>query len=287
MGINAKQVRGDSRTEELQAKSDKEIQPVPAEITDFAEQNLISIFNVSPYAHKIEHPSVGVLLIPACKPGQRHSEAVTVKGMQPYGVPVDMMSVEIRHDSGRIFALDILGLGAFQNKANSLIRQGVVIATGDTLDLTDLVPYKMAPKVTLNVPRWVRTGKCPDEPTEKELKAAEQRFADWDFEKIQEADRYWDAGPSNKEEGSNNIRAEHREALRRRGQTRPWDQPLQTMGDCPGCGDKVKPGIRKHQACGWRFDHGCFENEIGMVPAAVTNAIEAAKGAAKGQQSTR
>jgi hypothetical protein len=283
MGVNARQVRGDSRTEELQAKNDKEIQPVPEELTDWSEANPVYIFNVSPYSHKIEHPSIGVLVIPACEKGKRVSDSVTVPGMQAYGVPTDMQSVEIRHDSGKLFALDLLGLGAFRDQKNSLVNQGVFIATGDSLDLNDRVPYKMAPKVTINVPRWVKKGKCPDTPTEKELVAAEKLFATYDFAKIAEADRFWDAGPANKEEGSNNIRAEHREALRRRGQMRPWDQELKTLVDCEGCGEKVQPGIKKHNKCGWRFDHGCFENDIAKVPAAVTEAIEASKAAQRQQ----
>jgi hypothetical protein len=254
MGINARQVRGDSRTEELAAKNDKEIQPVPEEIQQFADENLIYIFNVSPYAHKIEHPSIGVLIIPACAPGAKYSEPAIVKGIQPYGVPTDMQTVDVRHDSGRLFALDVLGLGPFRDQKNSLLNQGVFIATDDTLDLNDRVPYKMAPKVTLNVPRWVKTGKCPDEPTPNELREANKRFEAWDLAKIAEADRFHDAGPANKEEGSNNIRAEHREALRRRKQTRTWDQPSETMVDCPGCGERVRPGIILHRACGYIFD---------------------------------
>lgn len=281
MGLNARQVRGDHRTDELQAKNDKEIQPVPEELLQYSEANPIYIFNVSPYSHKIEHPSIGCLIIPACKPGEKYSEAAIVPGLQPYGVPTDMVTVDIRHDSGRLFALDILGLGPFKDRRNALIRQGIFIATGDTLDMDDLVPYKMAPKVTLNVPRWVKSGKCPDTPTVKELEEANAQFAAWDFEKIQEADRFWDAGPANKEEGSNNIRTEHREALRRRGQTRPWDQPLQTLIDCPGCGTKIQPGIRKHVLCGWRFDHNCFESEINQVPAVVASAVEQARSAEK------
>lgn len=252
MGINARQVRGDSRTEELQAKNDKEIQPVPPEITDYAEANPIYVFNVSPYSHKVEHPSIGALTIFGCPEGALHSEPAIIKGMQPYGVPTDMTTVEIRHDSGRLFALDLLGIGAFRDHRNSLLKQGVFIATGDTLDLDDLIAYKMAPKVTLNVPRWVRTGKCPDEPTPKELRDANKAFELYDVELIREADKFHDDGPGDK--GQNNISARHREALRRRKQTRPWDQPIESLVSCPGCGDHVRPGIIMHRACGYVFD---------------------------------
>jgi hypothetical protein len=253
MGINARQVRGDSRTEELAAKNDKEIQPVPEEIERYSDENLIYIFNVSPYAHKIEHPSVGVLVIPACKPGEKYSAPAIVKGMQAYGVPTDMQTVDIRHDSGRLFALDILGLGPFRDQRNSLLNQGVFIATGDTLDMNDREPYKMAPKVILNVPRWVKRGKCPEEPTQRELKEANEKFAARDFALIAEADRFQDAGPANKEEGSNNIRGEHREALRRRGQRRVWDTVEETLKPCIGCGVLISPAVIVH-TCGAVFN---------------------------------
>jgi len=252
MGQNAKQVRGDTRTEELQAKNDKEIQPVPQELTDFAESNLIYIFNVAPYAHSIEHPSIGRLYIPACKDGEEYSQPAILKGLQPYGVPVDMQVVEIRHDSGRLFALDLIGVGPYKDKSNSLMRRGVFIATGDTLNIDDQVPYRMAPKVVINVPRWAVSGKCPDTPTPKELQSARKAFEDWDIGLIREADQFWDAGPGAK--GQDNITAQHREALRRRKQTRPWDQPIESLIDCPGCGDRVRPNIIMHRACGYVFD---------------------------------
>jgi hypothetical protein len=253
MGVNARQVRGDQRTEELAAKNDKEIMPEPEENQEFADAHLIHIFNVSPYQHKIEHPSVGVLIVPACKPGHRFSEPAIIKGTMPYGVPTDMTTVEIRRDSGKLFAIDVLGMGPFRDQKNSLMSLGVFIAAGDNLDFTDLVPYQTG-KVRgkpqyINVPRWVKKGDSPEKPTEKEIKAAEDQFAKCDFEKIAEADLYHDAGPANKQEGSNNIRAEHRQALRRRGQVRPWDQPLQTMIDCPGCGVKIAPTAVVH-SCG-------------------------------------
>ena len=165
-GVNARQVRGDSRTEELAAKNDKEIQPEPEEITEYAETHLIHIFNVSPYSHKIDHPSIGSITIPACEKGQRYSKPAIIKGTMPYGVPTEMTVVEIRRDSGRLFALDLLGLGPFRDQRNSLLSQGCFISSGDTLDMEDLVEYRMAPKVKLNVPRWVKSGKSPEKPTE-------------------------------------------------------------------------------------------------------------------------
>jgi hypothetical protein len=253
MGINARQVRGDQRTEELSAKNDKEIQPEPEENEEYARANPIYIRNVSPYAHKVDHPSVGSILIPACKEGEDYSEPAIILGTMPYGVPTDMQTVEIRRDSGKLFALDLLGMGPFRDHRNALISQGVFICSGDTLNFDDLVPYKTGrargKNQVINVPRWVKTGKCPEIPTPRELRAAREAFEKRDFAMIAEADRYFDAGPANKEEGSNNIRAEHREALRRRGQTRPWDQPLQTLIDCPGCSAKISPTAVTH-TCG-------------------------------------
>jgi hypothetical protein len=257
MGVNARQVRGDSRTEELAAKNDKEIQPEPLENEEFAATHLIHIFNVSPYSHKIDHPSIGSLTIPACEPGKKHSEPAIILGTMPYGVPTDMTTVEIRRDSGKLFALDIIGLGPYKNRKVSLLKQGVFIASGDRLNLDDLVPYKTGRAhgrdQIINVPRWVVRGESPSIPTAKELAEANRLFEQTDFEKIAEADRFHDAGPANKEEGSNNIGREHREALRRRNQKRVWDQPNETLKQCEGCGQMVSPAVVVH-TCGAVFN---------------------------------
>lgn len=237
-----RQVRGDQRTAELADKNVVEIVPPPEEIAEWAERNLIYIYNVSPYVYRYEHPLVGILTIKACKPGEPYSEPTVIKGMIPYGVRVEMRQAELRHESGRKFCLDVLQIGNFMDRKKSLLNCGVFIAAEDTFDPD-------------NVQEWVKRGKCGKTPTKGELEKANAALAAWDFRLIAEADGHWDEGAPNKQAGTgtDNIGPKHREALRRRNQTRPWDQPLQTMIDCPGCGTKVPPTIVRH-TCGAVFD---------------------------------
>ncbi len=270
MGVNARQVRGDSRTEELAAKNDKEIQPEPLENEEYAATHLIHLFNVTPYEHKLDHPSIGSLIIPAAGEGERYSKPAIIPGTMPYGVPTEMTTVEIRRDSGKLFALDIIGVGPFKPRAKSLFQRGVFISAADKLDLDDLVGMKTGrahgKEVVLNVPRWVIKGDSPATPSEKEIAAAEKIFADWDAELIREGTKHWDEGPTiatARHMGHENITMMMREASRRRGQNVAWDQPIQNLVECPGCGTRVARNIKKHMLCGWRFDHQCFESEIG------------------------
>jgi hypothetical protein len=260
MGVNARQVRGDSRTEELAAKNDKEIQPEPLENEEYAATHLIHIFNVTPYQHQIEHPSVGTLMIPPCEEGQRYSKPAIILGTMPYGVPTDMTTVEIRRDSGKLFALDIVGVGPFKPRSKSLFQRGVFISSGDKLNLDDLVPYKTGrvrgKDQYINVPRWVVKGDSPETPTQKELAAAEAIFEEWDKDLIKEGNRHWDEGPTiptARHMGHENISLLMREAARRRGQNLPWDKPIQTMTTCPGCGEMVSPLVVVH-SCGAVFN---------------------------------
>ena len=249
MPVTAEQARG-----ELAAMNAVDMPPQPDEIAAWSEANLIYIYNVSPEKFVIEHPLVGKITINACPEGKPYSEPTIIKGMIPYGVRVEMQSGELRHESGRQFAVDALGLGAFKNQANSLVRRGVFIAANDTFDGADMAPMKIGKK-TFSMPRWVnpKHGKCAKVPTKGEIERANKAMAEWDFAKIQEADRYQDNGPANKEEGSGNITAEHRQALRRRGQIRDWDKPQETLQSCPGCQEKIRPGVIVH-TCGAVLD---------------------------------
>jgi len=254
MGVLAQQVRGDERTAELAAKNEKEVQFVPDEIRQWAEENPVHIFNVSPYSHTIQHPAVGFLTIPACKEGKRYSEPAVLKGMIPYGVCTDMKTVEIRQESGKFMACDLLGIGPFKQASNSLFQLGVFIASNDTFDAKDIVSTKVAngrdgKPIFLSLPRWVSRGQNAEKPSEKELAQANELFLQHDFRLIAEADGFWNEGP----DGQKNIVKNHREALNRRGQLREWAKPLQSLIDCPGCGDKVSPSVVVHK-CGAVFN---------------------------------
>lgn len=222
-----------------------DILPQPEEITRIAESNLIYIYNVSPYSYTIQHPLIGRLTIPACPEGKKYSEPAILKGLIPYGVREQMTSAELRHQSGRELAVDLLGIGPFKQPANSMLNWGVFIAADDTFDSAKSADIKTAPNTYLSLPAWVKNGKLGKVPTEKEIRKANELFEKTDFSLIAEADGFANQGP----QALINISSRHREALRRRGQQRPWDAPLQTMIDCPGCQAKIAPGSVVH-TCG-------------------------------------
>lgn len=253
----AREVRG-----ALQGMNETHITPESPEISEYAEQNTIYIFNVGPYKHTIMHPLVGRLVIPACEEGQEYSAPATIRGMVPYAVMTEMGEAgrkgELRHESGRMVALDLLGLGPYRHPDSDLTRWGVFIAANDSFDTKKTIQLSTGPQGALNVPEWVRKGKLASKPTKAELAKANEALEKTDVALIREADAFWNKGPQEQQ----NISVQHREALRRRGQARPWDNPIQTMNDCPGCGEKVKPGVRKHVACGWRFDLNAFDGDV-------------------------
>lgn len=239
--------------EELIAKNEVEIPPVPAELEDWAKEHPIHVFNCSPETFRIHHPIMGVVTIHGCEEGKEYSQATIIPGLIPYGVRVEMTTAELRHESGRQFAVDLVGLGAFKDGKKSLWARGVFIAANDTFEPNEVKSFKIGSvhgkHSSISLPVWVdmKIGETSEEPTRAEVKAARKRAADWDRYLVAEADSYHDQGASKE------IQAEHRHAARRLGQVRPWDQPLIAMQDCPGCGAKVPPGIARH-SCGAILD---------------------------------
>lgn len=234
-----------------------DIPPVPDELLDFAKANPVYIFNVSPETFHVEHPLVGRLTIKACEDGKPYSEPTIIPGLLPYGVRVEMQTADLRHESGRQFAVDIIGVGAFKDRRYSLMRRGIFIAANDTFDPDDMVVFKLG-KGNINLPRWVnlKHGQTAKKPTVGELERAHKLAENWDFEKIAEADVYQDQGPSNPltGTGNNNISVEHRQAARRRKQSRVWlNETNVSYITCPGCQENIKPGMVKH-SCGAVLD---------------------------------
>jgi hypothetical protein len=248
--------RGDSRTEELVARNEKELQFIPEESIEFAQRNLIHVFNVSPYEKIIEHPSFGRLLIPACEKGKEYSEPLIVEGLVFTGVCVEMKTVEMRHESGRVCVIDLLGLGPFKNKANCLLNWGIFIAAEDTFDPAKNAEVRVATgrngkAIKMHLPDWVKKGKLGVKPTRKEIATANALFEQTDMALIAEGDDFAAQG----QEGQKNISKMHREALLRRGQTRGWSDPVKgmTLIACPGCQENIKPGVVVH-TCGSVLD---------------------------------
>ncbi len=250
------QTRGDERTEELMAKNEKEIQYIPEESIDFAKENLIHIFNVSPYPKLIEHPSFGAVTVQACPKGKEYSEPTIIEGLVFTGVCVEMKTVEMRQESGRVCVVDLLGLGPFKAKANCLLNWGIFIAADDTFDPDKTAEVTVAKgrngkPIKMQLPAWVKTGKLGTVPTKKELARANALFEATDMALIAEADDFASAGP----DGQKSIGRMHRDAAERRNHVRDWSNPMKGVAlvSCPGCQQKIQPGVVIH-SCGAVLD---------------------------------
>lgn len=218
------------------------VAPIPKRVAKFAAENPVTICNVSPYSFRYEHPIVGILTIPACKPGEEYA-CVRIPGIIYSGLRLEMKGVEMRPDDGRMFALDVLGLGRGMKAQESLVQVGVFVAANNTFSFK-------------NPEAWGEDGECADEPTVNELRAAQKRFLEYDQNLIDQGDRHWNEGPTQataQHMGHQNISSQMREACTRRGQSRPWNQEIQQMVTCPGCEERIRPGIPVH-ICGAVID---------------------------------
>lgn len=235
--------------EDLIARNEVEVPPVPEELSDWARMHPIFIFNCSPDTFRIHHPMSGIVTIHGCPEGKPYSKATEINGLIPYGVRTEMTTAELRHESGRQFAIDLIGLGAFKDQQKSLYMRGVFIAADNTFDPKKVKSFKIGTPhgkhSYITLPEWVdlKIGKCLEEPTKEEVKAAQGRSRDWDRQLLAEADGLSDQGLQKE------IQAEHRHAARRLGQVRKWDEPLHAMEDCEGCGQKILPSTVVH-TCG-------------------------------------
>lgn len=235
--------------DELIARNEVEVPPVPEELSDWAKANPVFIYNCSPDTFRIQHPMLGIVTIQGCPEGEPYGPPTEIPGLIPYGVRTEMTTAELRHESGRQFAIDLIGLGAFKDAKKSLWMRGVFIAASDTFNPNKVKSFRIGSlhgkHSNITLPEWVdlKIGKCSDEPTKAEIKAAQARARDWDRFLLSEGDALSD------QNNVKDIQPEHRHAARRLGQNRPWDQPILSMVDCEGCGQKIAPSTVVH-TCG-------------------------------------
>ncbi len=202
---------------ELGSLNKKIIEDVPEKILKSGKP--IYIFNVGPTPWIKGMASLGPMTVPECHPGKKYSAPLIIQGIvrETYPDSESTQKMRNRFEDGEDIARDFLGEGKFQSKDQGFRQVGVFIAAGET-------------------------------PTEAELAEANRCLDEWRDKQIQEADNFWNAGPLQYA----NIVAEHRAAAIARGVDREWVKPIKAMTDCPGCGEKIKPGVSKHA-----LPHGC------------------------------
>lgn len=83
-----------------------------------------------------------------------------------------------------------------------------------------------------------------DAPTEAELAAARERLDEFYRGLVAAADREWERSHS-----FLFIHDLQRRAARRLGLEKEWHYQSREMDECPGCGDRVKPGVAVCKSC--------------------------------------
>lgn len=200
----------------------KEIDPIPEEFQELVNGHPIYIHNAGPYRWQIALGTMGeyTLLPPV------NGEAVGPVVKIPYVVfetyATDMNKMAQRPWSGKKLAEDIVGIGPFKAAQQDLTRWGVFISSNE-------------------------------EPAKKEIEAARAKLKSRWVELVKEGDDLQAQGPMQIQ----NISAEHRRAAQELNLERDWSKMPTEMLNCPGCGEKVVPGIIMHagrNGCGYVFD---------------------------------
>ena len=226
--VTADQAHAAAKAEqrERNAKQIFGLPPQLQEIIDSRQLKPLRIFNVGHHVWRDRPGGNKFYVINDCPPGARYSAPTEIPFVPVYHVAIEMNKMEPRSEDCRAVAMDVLGVGPHKPKDDDLTRHGVFLAAGD-------------------------------DPTEDELAAANAAYEKTDLELIQSADALANDGPS----GLKNITAEMRDACKRRNVVRDWAKAQKAGQQCPGCGEMVSTGVKKHPLCGWRFDLGCFEGE--------------------------
>lgn len=84
-----------------------------------------------------------------------------------------------------------------------------------------------------------------DTPTDEELKSAEEKLREFYRALVASADREWERSHS-----FLFIHDLQRRAAAKLGMNKEWHYQVRETDECPGCGDRVKPGVAVCKSCG-------------------------------------
>jgi hypothetical protein len=119
-----------------------------------------------------------------------------------------------------------------------------------------------------------------DAPTPAEISDARRRLDAFYRRKVAEADREWARSHSHLF-----LDDLQRRAARELGLEREWNYQLHETSDCPGCGERVKPGVAVCKSCGAILDRekaralGLWRDPVGPEPAPAVPGAQAAPSA--------
>lgn len=219
----------------LNSLNSRKRKPIPAYFDDAAKFPPVYIFNIYDMEHSVPLGGLGSFLIPACELGAEYSAPCVVKGFiaDEYDEADGNGKMSWNPEQGADVAKDVVGIGSSNPQMGSYTTNrewwGVFIAKGE-------------------------------KPSDEELSDAKKKLDQMMTHLVMEGDRLALQGP----EGLKQIGPVHRRAVQWKKQKRDWATLPETMIDCPGCGDPIKPGVVKH-SCGAILD---MEKAIklGMVP---------------------
>lgn len=180
------------------------------------------IFNVGPFRKDINSGGLGKQIIRPC----------------PDGTPY-LKVAEIRK-----WVIDHADQGEY--------RMSTILIEGKDR-VREMVTPNSDPETDLR--KWGIFYTKNETPTEAELKDANDRLNDTCDQIVKYGDFLYEANRRKELTQVFIIAAKHL------GASRPWCTASQRMIECPGCSESVHPKARKHVACGYRLDLGCFEGE--------------------------
>ncbi len=202
----------------------------------------VYIYNVGPQQFVVSKGGLGEFLIHGCKPGERVSEPLIIKGRHPEHRDSGLGIVTVAYINGMDLAKDIVGTDsadkAIQFQTSNLEWHGVFITNNKV-------------------------------PTDKEIAAAKEKRRQRNLLLIQLADNAHMQGRHQ------DILAPHREAALEEKQKKAWAQTPTSLDNCPACGTSILPGIAVCPSCSAvldmekarKFFPGRFEPEQTQQPA--------------------
>lgn len=207
-------------------------QAIPAQLVK--ERPSLYIHNIHNMQHRAELGGLRTWIIPPCPEGQEYS-TLKIPGLIPedYDMGDGNGNMAMAFTMGEDLAKEIVGT--------------------DTA-MKDLQLY------TTNK-EWFGVFSSRNEvPTKKELEKSREKLDAMMTLLVADGNRRAMEGNSDKPGvGVNSIGPMHRKAVLYTGQKVSWMTPSEKYIECPGCGEKVKPTILKHPACGWIFDKAKWE----------------------------
>jgi len=200
--------------------------PIPEEVKNSPVE--FYIYNVGPYMKVINSGGLGKQKVQACPDGEKYSKPIEIHK----------------------WVIDHADMGEYNMKT-------ILIEGKDRV--REMVSPNNDPETDLR--KWGIFYSKNNPPSQAEIDDANRRLRDTMNQIVKYGDFLYTATNGQGGTRRGEITAVYMTAAKWLGVERPWYSVSEKLNPCPGCGDNVKPNIRKHTACGWRFDLNRFEGD--------------------------